>query len=116
MRRFALIQWWTFILVLVIGVTTVVTLASGSTVIKGLAGEDDGLQHGGGGGDLPPAYGDPDLPNGYKGQGMGRMGAAGPVTGSTQIAGDNRVIHSTTMWRVRVFWMGDWRFFIFARY
>jgi hypothetical protein len=118
MRRFDLNRWWAFILVLCLGVTTSVALASYARADYSEHSDDGGsLRNGGGGGDLPPTYGDPDMPGGYaKPKGPGRMGIGGSGTGYARAAGDSRVIKSTTLWKVRVFLMGEWKYFIFARY
>ena len=116
MRRFEKNRWWTFILVLCLSVSTAATLSSLARADLNQSAADDGDWRGGSGGAAPPAYGDPDLPGGYKGTGIGRSGYAGPVTGTTQIAGDSRVIHSITMWKVRMIVAGTWRMFLLPRF
>ena len=118
MRRFEMNRWWTFILVLCLSVSTAATLSSLAHADLNQNVADDGDMRGssGGGGGAPPAYGDPDLPGGNKGAGIGRSGYAGPVTGTTQIAGDSRVIHSITMWKVRMIVAGTWRMFLLPRF
>jgi hypothetical protein len=116
MRRFEKNRCWTFILVLCLSVSTAVTLSSRARADLNQNVADDGDMRNGGGGGAPPAYGDPDLPGGYKSRGIGRSGVAGPVTGTTQIAGDSRVIHSTMMWKVRMIVAGTWRMFLLPRF
>src|SRR4029077_20260718 len=63
MRRFELNRWWAFILVLCLGVTTTVALASFARADYTRQADDGGDPRSGSGG--PPVYGDPDLPGGY---------------------------------------------------
>jgi hypothetical protein len=116
MRRFELNRWWAFILVLCLGVTTTVALASFARADYTRQADDGGDNRGGGGGQ--PAFGDPDLPGGYAGiKAPGRMGVGNSGTGYARAAGDSRVVKGTMeWWKVRVLLAGEWKYIFFARY
>ncbi len=101
MPRFITNRWWTFILVLFLGVSMFVVAPSHPTYadsMGGLLGTGDNPN----GGSTPPPNGDPDYPilSTKRGTSVGRVQQ--PGTFSMRAEGDSRMTDSAVMWRLRV--------------